>query len=53
MATYRAFFVQAGFALFVAIVGIISVIRSRRRFARARAMLNPNAVPPTDEQRST
>ena len=36
MEALRAFLVPAGFALFVAIVGIVSVIRSRRRVARAR-----------------
>jgi hypothetical protein len=43
MQAYSAFLVPAGFATFVAIVGIVSVIRSRRRLAaRARREAEPD-----------
>ena len=36
MQTYLPFLVPAGFALFVAVVGIVSVILERRNIARSR-----------------
>ncbi|MGH7926009.1 MAG: hypothetical protein ACREQH_15615 [Candidatus Binatus sp.] len=33
MQMYQAFLVPAGFALFVAMVGVVSVVMSRRRIA--------------------
>lgn len=41
MEAIKAFAVPAGLAVFVAIVGIVSVIRSRRRVARARREAEP------------
>ncbi|MFZ2060767.1 MAG: hypothetical protein WAU82_07130 [Candidatus Binatus sp.] len=41
MEPLKAFGVPAGLAVFVAIVGFVSVIRSRRRVARARREAEP------------